>query len=185
MDLKARWNACAIYLHQGDITAAAVDAVVNAANAGLRGGAGVDGAIHRHGGPTIMAECRRIMEARRTDLGPGEAVITSGGDLPARFVIHTVGPIYDTVTPEQAAQQLADCYRNSLALLRQHGLRSIAFPCISTGAYGYPSAAAGPVALRAVREALQASGGCQELIFCTFTDEDTRVYEEAFARLAS
>src|SRR5690348_3926078 len=122
----------------GDITDQDVDAIVNAANSTLLGGGGVDGAIHRAGGPEILDECRRI---RETDypkgLPTGEAVITTGGNLRARYVIHTVGPIYGR-DPERQAELLAACYQNSLLLARQHHLPSIAFPSISTGAFGYP-----------------------------------------------
>ncbi len=134
----------------GDITAQQVDAVVNAANATLLGGAGVDGAIHRVGGAAILAECQEI---RRTSypkgLPTGEAVITTGGDLPARHVIHTVGPIWGQHDGREA-ELLAACYHNSLVLAVQHGLESIAFPAISTGAYGYPRAAAAQIASQAI-----------------------------------
>jgi O-acetyl-ADP-ribose deacetylase (regulator of RNase III) len=182
MELKARWNNCAAYLHWGDITVLEVDAVVNAANPWLMGGGGVDGAIHRRGGPQILEECRRIMAARGSILPAGQAVLTTGGQLPARHVIHTVGPVYHE--EEQAEALLAACYRNSLALLREHGLRSIAFPCISTGAYGYPPAEACSVALRAVREDVEQHGGCEQLIFCTFGAGDFQIYEQALAALA-
>jgi O-acetyl-ADP-ribose deacetylase (regulator of RNase III) len=122
----------------GDITRQKVDAIVNAANGSLLGGGGVDGAIHRAGGPTILSACQ---ELRRTvlpsGLPTGEAVITPGGQLPARFVIHTVGPVYGSQSGNEAAL-LASCYRRSLFLAHEHGLHSIAFPAISTGIYGYP-----------------------------------------------
>jgi O-acetyl-ADP-ribose deacetylase (regulator of RNase III) len=134
----------------GDLVLQPVDAIVNAANRSLLGGAGVDGAIHRAGGPQILAECR---ELRRTELphglGTGEVVITSGGDLPARCVIHTVGPIYGRHGGNEA-ELLANCYRNSLNLAKRKGLASIAFPAISTGAYGYPALEAGRIAARNV-----------------------------------
>jgi len=180
MEMKARWSGCAIYLHQGDITALAVDAIVNAANPWLMGGGGVDGAIHRVGGPKITEECQRVMAARKSVLPAGQAVMTGGGDLAARYVIHTVGPVYKEEERERCEGLLADCYRNSLAILRDQGARTIAFPCISTGAYLYPSAAACTVALRAVRQELERHGACDEVIFCTFSEVDFRVHEEAF-----
>src|SRR6476469_738747 len=129
----------------GDITKQDVDAIVNAANSSLLGGGGVDGAIHRAGGPRILKECQ---ELRRTKyphgLPTGEAVITSGGNLPARYVIHTVGPIYGE-EPKREAELLAACYRNSMTLARQHALSSIAFPAISTGIYGYPKTEAAAI----------------------------------------
>ncbi len=143
-----RIGGCAVTLVQGDLTAAAVDAVVNAANHSLLGGGGVDGAIHRTGGPEIVAACRRIRaDAWRDGLPTGQAVITTAGMLPARYVIHTVGPVYSR-KPE-VPQLLAACHENSLALARTHGLRTIAFPAISTGVYGYPLAEAAPIALGA------------------------------------
>ncbi len=138
----------------GDITAQRVDAIVNAANSTLLGGGGVDGAIHVAGGPQILAECRELRRTRYPrGLPTGEAVITSGGNLPARFVIHTVGPIYARHGGREA-ELLAACYHNSLALAVEHGLESIAFPAISTGAYGYPPAEAAAVAAVAIRDFL-------------------------------
>lgn len=135
----------------GDITHLAVDAIVNAANATLLGGGGVDGAIHRAGGPAILAACREI---RRTQypqgLPTGEAVITTGGNLPARHVIHTVGPIYGR-HDGQEARLLSACYQNSLGIASQHGLTSIAFPAISTGAFGYPQPEAAQVASEIIK----------------------------------
>jgi O-acetyl-ADP-ribose deacetylase (regulator of RNase III) len=170
---------------QGDITQLAVDAIVNAANPWLAGGGGVDGAIHRAGGPTILQECRQIMEQRGgRPLAAGEAVITGGGQLPARYVIHTVGPVYREWTPAEAAERLAACYRNSLALLRQHGLRSIAFPAISTGAYGYPPEEACPIAVRTVLEELERHDACERLIFCTFGARDYELYRQELGRIS-
>ena len=140
----------------GDITREDVDAIVNAANASLLGGGGVDGAIHRAGGPAILAECRRIRETRYPDgLPTGEAVITTGGMLIARHVIHTVGPIYGQHRGAEA-KLLAACYENSIALAAQHGLRTLAFPAISTGVYGYPKDEAERVSVAAVNRALEA-----------------------------
>ncbi|MCA1556127.1 MAG: O-acetyl-ADP-ribose deacetylase [Acidobacteria bacterium] len=146
----------------GDISQQATDAVVNAANSSLLGGAGVDAAIHLMGGPKILAECREI---RRTcypqGLPTGEAVITTGGQLPARYVIHTVGPIYGQHAGREA-ELLAACYRNSLALAVEHNLTSIAFPAISTGAYGYPPEEAAQVASRAIRDFLSEASGTND-----------------------
>jgi O-acetyl-ADP-ribose deacetylase (regulator of RNase III) len=142
----------AVRLIEGDITAFPADAIVNAANNGLLGGGGVDGAIHRAGGPAILAECRRI----RADLLPnglptGQAIATTAGNLPARWVIHTVGPIYRG-SPDDA-ELLALAHRTSIALARDLGARSIAFPAISTGVYGYPLELAAPIALAEARAA--------------------------------
>ena len=126
----------------GDITRQDVAAIVNAANSTLLGGGGVDGAIHRAGGPQILEECKKIRKTIYPDgLPTGQAVITTGGNLPAKHVIHTVGPIYGR-QPERESELLAACYENSLLLARQHQLSSIAFPSISTGAFGYPNPAA-------------------------------------------
>jgi O-acetyl-ADP-ribose deacetylase (regulator of RNase III) len=179
MELRTHWNHCGIYLHHGDLTALDVDAIVNAANKWLHGGGGVDGAIHRRGGPAILEECQRIAARLGGTLPTGQAVITTGGKLPARHVIHTVGPIYDA--PEEqdrAAELLAAAYRNSLALARAHGLRSLAYPCISTGAYGYPSQEACPVALAAVRQELEQHGNFDRVIFCTFDQGDYEIYRK-------
>ncbi|CAN5142935.1 O-acetyl-ADP-ribose deacetylase [soil metagenome] len=138
----------------GDITTQEVDAIVNAANLTLLGGGGVDGAIHEAGGPQILAECRELRRTRYPQgLPTGEAVITSGGNLSARYVIHTVGPIYGRHGGREA-ELLAACYHNSLALAVEHDLESIAFPAISTGAYGYPPAEAAAVASAAIRDFL-------------------------------
>jgi O-acetyl-ADP-ribose deacetylase (regulator of RNase III) len=150
---------------------------VNAANASLMGGGGVDGAIHRAGGPTILEECRRIV-ARQGSLPPGEAVITSAGRLPSRHVIHTVGPIWGGGRQGER-ETLARCYRNSLRLAREHGLRSVAFPSISTGAYGYPVAEAARVAVRAVKDDVASAGGLALVRWVLFTEADLRVYEKA------
>lgn len=130
-----------IELGHGDITRMSVDAVVNAANSSLLGGGGVDGAIHRAGGPTILAECRDLRASRfRDGLPTGQAVATGAGDLPARWVIHTVGPVYGRTgdAVDHGSGLLADCYRNSLAVADELGARTVAFPLISAGAYGWP-----------------------------------------------
>jgi O-acetyl-ADP-ribose deacetylase (regulator of RNase III) len=135
-----------IRLISGDITGYPADAIVNAANSGLLGGGGVDGAIHRTGGPAILAECRRLRATTLPEgLPTGQAVATTAGDLAARWVIHTVGPVYSG--SQRDAELLADAHRNSLALARELGARSVALPAISTGVYGYPLEMAAPIAL--------------------------------------
>ncbi len=138
-------NKTRLVLIQGDITRQATDAIVNAANSGLMGGGGVDGAIHRAGGPAIMEECRRIRD-RIGRLPAGQAVITTGGRLKAKYVIHTVGPVWHGGTSGEA-ETLASAHRESLKLAAEKGLKSISFPAISTGAYGYPMESAARIAL--------------------------------------
>ena len=158
----------------GDITREDVDAIVNAANSSLMGGGGVDGAIHRAGGPEILAACERIRESTYPDgLPTGEAVITTGGKLPATFVIHTVGPIYGQHGGEEA-RLLANCYANSIALAASHGLATIAFPAISTGIYGYPKDEAARVSRAAVELALVAHAAIKEVRLLFFSDADAR-----------
>jgi len=141
-----------ITLAQGDITEQAVDAIVNAANSSLMGGGGVDGAIHRRGGPAILEECKRIRSERYPDgLPTGQAVATTAGQLPARWVIHTVGPVY--AKSEDRSGLLASCHLESLRVADELGARTVAFPAISTGVYGYPVEEAAPVAVEAVRTA--------------------------------
>jgi O-acetyl-ADP-ribose deacetylase (regulator of RNase III) len=160
---------------QGDITTLAVDAIVNAANEGMLGGGGVDGAIHRAAGRELFEACLRVPEARPGVRCPtGEARITPGFGLPARFVIHTVGPVWYGGGRGEA-EKLAGCYRNSLELAEEKGCRSVAFPCISTGVYGYPVEAAAEVAVREVREFLRHAE--LEVVFCCFSERDRRVYE--------
>lgn len=140
-----------IELVQGDITEQRVDVVVNAAKSSLLGGSGVDGAIHREGGPEILAECRALRAGRYRDgLPTGQAVVTTAGRLPARWVVHTVGPVYST--GEDRSGLLADCYRNSLRVAGELGAETVAFPAISTGVYRWPMASAADIALRAVRD---------------------------------
>jgi O-acetyl-ADP-ribose deacetylase (regulator of RNase III) len=163
-----------IELVQGDLTAQDVDAIVNAANSGLLGGGGVDGAIHRRGGSAILAECRELRRSRYPDgLPVGQAVATTGGELPARWVIHTVGPRYSR--SRDRSHLLASCHTESLRVADELGARSVAFPAISTGAYGYPLEEAAPVAIRAVREA---DTDVEDVRFVLF-DRDAH---EAFAR---
>ena len=157
-----------------DITTLALDAIVNAANSSLLGGGGVDGAIHRAGGAAILAACREIRATTYPEgLPTGEAVITTGGNLPARHVIHTVGPIYGRHGGDEALL-LAACYENSIALAASHGLRTIAFPAISTGVYGYPKDEARRVALAAVERALARHPGITEVRFVYFSADDAK-----------
>lgn len=170
-------------LISGDITDQAVDAVVNAANSTLMGGGGVDGAIHRRGGPAILEACKRIRaEKYPNGLPPGDAVITTGGDLPARHVIHTVGPIWSGGSNRESAV-LAKAYRSCLACAAQQGLNTVAFPSISTGAYGYPKREAAQVALGTVRDFLRAHDAPSEVRFVLFSEEDLRIYSDALRHL--
>jgi O-acetyl-ADP-ribose deacetylase (regulator of RNase III) len=163
-----------VFAKVGDITREDADAIVNAANSALFGGGGVDGAIHRAGGPEILAACRRIRATTHPEgLPPGEAVITTAGNLPARYVIHTVGPIYGEHGGKEA-RLLGDCYRNSLALAAEHALEVVAFPAISTGVYGYPKDEAARVALAAIGEALTRHAVIREVRLVFFSREDMR-----------
>ena len=158
----------------GDITRVTVDAIVNAANASLLGGGGVDGAIHRRGGPDILAACQEIRRTKFPQgLPTGAAVLTTAGRLPARYVIHTVGPIWGQ--RHDASSLLASCYRSSIELAQQHGCLSIAFPAISTGVYGYPKPEAARVSSASIREAL-ASGSLSLVQLVFFSDSDAEVF---------
>jgi O-acetyl-ADP-ribose deacetylase (regulator of RNase III) len=171
-----------ITLIQGDITDQDTDAIVNAANSSLMGGGGVDGAIHRRGGPSILEECRMIRASRWPDgLPTGKAVMTSGGDLRARHVIHTVGPIYGE-DEEKAERALAKAYGSSLELALEKGLKTISFPSISTGAYGFPIEKASEIALKTIEEFLQRHEGLQEVRLVLFSEEDLQIYERAMER---
>lgn len=165
-----------ISILKGDITKLSVDAIVNAANTQLKGGGGVDGAIHRAGGPQILEECRQII-SRQGRCNTGEAVITSAGRLPAKYVIHTVGPYWNGGKRNEE-QLLANCYLNSLNLAIQHHVRTIAFPNISTGVYHFPKPLAADIAVKTVQDFLNQNDFIEELIFVCFDEENLKLYEE-------
>jgi O-acetyl-ADP-ribose deacetylase len=166
-----------IGLTKGDITRQNVDGIVNAANSSLMGGGGVDGAIHRAGGPSILEECKQIRDMQGP-CAPGQAVITGGGKLPVKFVIHTVGPIWRGGATNES-ETLANAYRNSLALAIQYEIKTIAFPSISTGAYGYPIDEAAEIALNTVQEFCTKNEGIEEVRFVVFDEFNLRAYEDA------
>jgi O-acetyl-ADP-ribose deacetylase (regulator of RNase III) len=176
MGTRYEVNGATLELVQGDITEQEVDAIVNAANSALAGGGGVDGAIHRAGGPQIMAECREI-----GGCPTGEAVITTGGDLPAEHVIHTVGPRWKGGDRGEV-DKLASAYRRSLEVADENRCRTVAFPSISTGAYGYPLHRAARIALGTAIDYLRGQGTTVKLVrFVLFSDGDLGAYEEALA----
>jgi O-acetyl-ADP-ribose deacetylase len=165
-----------IALLRGDITAQSVDAIVNAANSSLLGGGGVDGAIHRAGGPSILAECRELGGCET-----GDAKATGAGSLPARYVIHAVGPVWRGGGHGED-ELLAACHRRSLELAAELGCRTVAFPAISTGAYGFPIERAAPIVLAAAREALaDPASPVDEVRFVLFSDPDLAVFEQALS----
>ncbi len=169
-----------IRLVRGDITKIKVDVIVNAANSSLLGGGGVDGAIHRAGGPEILDDCHKI-RAKQGGCATGEAVITTAGKLPAKKVIHTVGPIWSAADREQSEQLLASCYINSLKLAIKNELNTIAFPNISTGVYGFPKEQAAPIAIRTVIEFLSENDSIDEVIFVCFDEENFTLYSNALS----
>lgn len=163
-----------IKLIQGDITKLNVDAIVNAANTSLLGGGGVDGAIHRAGGPTILEECMKIRD-RQGGCPTGEAVITSAGNMPARYVIHTVGPVWKGGQNDEVIL-LAKAYQNSLKLALEHPIKTIAFPNISTGIYHFPKDLAAQIAIHEVEAFLAAHDDLEEVIFICFDPENHKIY---------
>lgn len=161
-----------ISLHRGDITQLKVDAIVNAANQTLLGGGGVDGAIHRAAGPELLKECRTLNGCET-----GDAKITQGYKLPVKFVIHTVGPVYCNGRNNEA-EKLASCYRRSLEIAEIHQVKSIAFPNISTGVYGYPKEEAAQIAIQTVRHFAEKKNQIDEVIFCVFDEENYLLYQQ-------
>lgn len=165
-----------IKIVKGDITKIPVDVIVNAANSSLLGGGGVDGAIHRAGGSAILEACQQIRNKQGT-CKTGEAVITTAGNLPAKFVIHTVGPVWSGNNPEEKDQLLSNCYQNTLALAVENEATSIAFPNISTGIYAFPKKRAAMIAYRTCKTYLKDSRSIKELLFVCFDEENYSLYQ--------
>jgi O-acetyl-ADP-ribose deacetylase (regulator of RNase III) len=175
MEELERFMKGRVVVKVGDITKEDTDAIVNAANNSLLGGGGVDGAIHRAGGPDILKECKEMRRTRYPDgLPTGQAVITSAGKMTAKYVIHTVGPVYGRGGKEKA-EQLAACYRNSLSLAADKGLKTVAFPAISTGVYGYPLEEAAQVSSQAVAKFLESDSSIKEVRLVFFSRRDAEV----------
>lgn len=164
-----------IKLHKGDITQLKADAIVNAANSSLLGGGGVDGAIHRAAGKELLKACRKLNGCET-----GYAKITKGYLIPAKHIIHTVGPVYKNGYSGEP-EQLASCYKKSLRLAKEHNLKTIAFPNISTGVYGYPKNDAARIAIREVKEFLSHPGTLEQVIFCVFDNENYKIYDTLLA----
>jgi len=178
-EVEFRVGEAKVFLVKGDITDVNTDAVVNAANSSLMGGGGVDGAIHRKGGPRILEECKRLRTSQwPRGLPTGKAAITSGGNLKAKYVIHTVGPIWQEGN-QKKSELLAEAYRNSLKLAVSKKLKTIAFPSISTGAYGYPIEKASRIALTTVKEFLEKEDAIDKVMFVLFTIKDLEIYKKA------
>ena len=170
-------NLTSFRVVQADITTLAVDAIVNAANTSLLGGGGVDGAIHRAAGPELLKECRLLAGCKT-----GEAKITKGYNLPAKFVIHTAGPVWQGGGKGES-ELLASCYNHSIALAEKNGVTTIAFPSISTGIYGYPIEQATRIAVNTVSAFLKQGPSIEEVIFCCFSEEDCQVYKKALKEI--
>jgi len=179
--MQAKVNSAKLILIRGEITQQDTEAIVNAANTSLLGGGGVDGAIHRAGGPEILEQCKKI-RARQGGCPTGEAVITTGGKLKAKYVIHTVGPVWSGGNQNENLL-LAHAYRNSLTLAKDKGIRSISFPSISTGAYRFPIHDAARIALSTVRDFLRRHG-FEEIRFVLFSDGDLKAYEEVWQKVS-
>jgi O-acetyl-ADP-ribose deacetylase (regulator of RNase III) len=178
MENEFKVGKVTVRLVRGDITEMETDAIVNAANSSLMGGGGVDGAIHRRGGPKILEECKRIRATEWPQgLPTGKAVITSGGNLKAKRVIHTVGPVWRGGNRGEP-KLLAQAYQNSLRLAVAERLKTMAFPSISTGAYGYPIEDASHVALKTVKEFLEKENGLEEVVFVLFSEQTHKVYSD-------
>jgi len=181
MSFSITINKTKLSLIMGDITKQKTDAIVNAANNSLLGGGGVDGAIHRAGGPKILEECIKIRE-KQGGCKTGEAVITFGGNLSAKYVIHTVGPIWRGGNNRES-DLLANCYKNSLKLAVEKGIKTISFPSISTGAYGYPLEKAAETALNTVIDFLQKDDSLSEVVFVLFGQQNYDAYEKALNKI--
>lgn len=171
-----------INIIEGDITRMRVDVIVNAANSSLMGGGGVDGAIHRAAGAALVAECREVYQ-RQGECPPGQAVITGAGNLPAKAVVHAVGPVWRGGS-EGEEMLLASAYRNSLQLVSDNGFHSVAFPAISTGAYGYPRPAAAQIALNIVAHFLRTHRQPEHVYFVCYDEENARLYRRLLAQPA-
>ncbi|WP_027718299.1 O-acetyl-ADP-ribose deacetylase [Desulfovirgula thermocuniculi] len=181
--MEARIGSTVLRLVVGDITQQETEAIVNAANSSLMGGGGVDGAIHRAGGPRILEECKKIV-AEIGSLPTGQAVITTGGNLKARYVIHTVGPVWSGGNRGED-ELLRSAYRSSLSLAKEKGIRTLSFPSISTGAYRFPIERAAVIALQTVRDFIKEHGFFEEVRFVLFRQEDYEAYRRAWEKICA